>query len=177
MFTLFCKILFKLNGWKIVGKNVPMDLTKYVLIAAPHTSNWDFPYGIAARSYMGLKTNFIGKAPLFKPPLGWFMRRLGGFPVDRTKRNNFVDQVVQLFHENDPFSVTMSPEGTRKKVKAWKSGFYHIAHQAGVPIAMIGFDYPTREIRYLGLYHPTGDYEREIHEIRSHFEGIRGKNY
>ena len=177
MFIWFCKVYFKIAGWKITGEEIPKDLRRYVLIAAPHTSNWDFPIGIGARSFMGLNTNFIGKASLFKPPLGWLMRKLGGFPVDRSKRTNFVDQAVQLFNDNDPFSITMAPEGTRKKVETWKSGFYHIAHQAKVPLVMIGFDYPNKEIRFLGLYHPTGDYDKEILEIRSFFDGIKGKNY
>ena len=177
MFTWLCKLYFNWTDWKIVTNNIPPHLRQFVLIAAPHTSNWDFPLGIAARDLFGLKTYFVGKASLFKPPLGWLMRSLGGYPVDRSKSHNFVDAVVKLFKEKEDFAITLAPEGTRKKVEKWKSGFYHIAHGAGVPIVMIGFDYPSKEIRFLGLYHPTGDYEKEISEIRKHFEGIKGKNY
>ena len=129
---IFCTLM----GWKYQGM-FPSELKKYVIIAAPHTSWVDFPVAILARNASGIKINFIGKDSLFNGPFGWFFRGLGGAPVDRSKNNNLVDAIVDIFNSREQFRLGLSPEGTRKKVEKWKTGFYYIAKGAGVPIVIL----------------------------------------
>lgn len=134
-----------LLGWKIVGE-FPRDLKKYVVIGAPHTSWKDFPIGILARAVTNININYIGKASLFKPPFGFVFRKLGGTPVDRSKRTNLVDAIVSIFNEKEEFRLALSPEGTREFTEKWKTGFYYIAKGANVPIVMFGFDFKNKQI-------------------------------
>ena len=132
--------------WKFKG-DFPSQLKKYIIIAAPHTSWVDFPIAILARNASGEKINFVGKNTLFKGPFGWFFRSLGGAPVDRSKNNKTVDAIVDIFKEKEVFRLALSPEGTRKKVEKWKTGFYYIAKGASVPIVMATLDFGKKQIK------------------------------
>jgi len=169
---------FKLFGWKVDG--VKPDLKKYVIIVAPHTSNWDFFVGWSARNLIGFRPNFLAKRELFNIPLvGWFLANIGGVAVDRKdkrKATALVDQVVELYKERDEFIMTITPEGTRSYAPKWKTGFYRIATQANVPIVKIGFDYASKTVFIDEPYYPTGDMDREIEEIKDYFRKFKGKN-
>lgn len=177
--TLVRKILggaFKLAGWKVKGQKP--NLSKYVIVIAPHTSNWDFFVGWGARNVIGFRPNFLAKKELFQIPLvGWFLKNIGGVAVDRGNRKvKLVDQVVQVFKEKDEFIMTITPEGTRSYSPRWKTGFYRIAHQAGVPIIKIGFDYPTKTVHIDEPYYPGGDMDKELPEIQQYFKDFKGKH-
>lgn len=167
-----CQLLFRLLGWKVVGK-LP-DLKKYIVIVAPHTSNWDLVICLMARFVVGVKINFLAKHQLFVFPLGNFLRAVGGTPVDRTKHGNKVEQVVALYKDNDVLRLGLAPEGTRSPVTRWKEGFYHIACKAGIPIVMVGPDYATKEIRVHEPFWPTGDINKDFAEIVEFFRTIKG---
>ena len=173
MLTFFSKLLFFFSGWQIEGQ-VPEE-KKYVIIVAPHTSAWDFIYGIAAKKILGLKFHFIGKAELFRPPFGWFFRLLGGYPVDRSKNNRLVDTAIALFKQNDSFAIALAPEGTREFAPDFKTGFYHIAMGANVPIRMVGIDYVRRIISIAEPFYPTGNMEKDLKEIHQYFQYFYGK--
>ena len=128
-------------GWKAVNI-IPADLKKFIMVVAPHTSSCDVYMGFAFRSVLKLnQLKFIAKQELFKPPFGFLFRWSGGVPVDRFNKNNFVDQVVDMFNNNESFAIALSPEGTRKKVDRLRTGFYHIAKKAKVPIIMLALDF------------------------------------
>lgn len=165
--------ILKLLGFKILGK-YPYDLKKVVLVAAPHTSYWDFPFGLLIRSAEKIDVKYVGKASLFKPPLGWVMKPLGGVPVDRSKSNNFVDSVIDIFKKRNEFAVLFAAEGTRKKVEKFKTGFYYIAKGAGVPIVPIVFDFGKKEFRWLDPFYPTDNAEEDLKQIESMFKGVVG---
>ena len=169
----FGRFLLRLVGWKIVGE-LPKD-KKYVIVVAPHTSNWDFIYGLFGRFAVGVKINFLAKIQLFFFPLGLFLKAVGGVPVDRSKKNKTVDQVVELFRSHDEFVLAITPEGTRSSVNRWKEGFYHIACQAKLPIVMIGPDYSTREIRIREPFQPSGDIDTDFPKILDFFRTIKGR--
>lgn len=167
--------IFKLLGWGFQGSFEPKP-SKYIIIVAPHTSNWDFPLGIMVRSIMGInKTKFLGKSQLFKFPYGFFFRSMGGYPVVRTKDNNLVDDVVEIFNSKDTFSISLAPEGTRSKVKRFKTGFYHIAKKANVPIYLVGFDYALKKIVIENPFYPTDNTLADFKHIIQFFSSITGK--
>ena len=168
------KLLLKLWGWKITG-NYPYDLVKKIFVVAPHTSNWDFPLGLLTRAAVNDKIKFIGKKSLFKPPHGWIFYGLGGIPVDRTARNSFVDSVVQQFESRERLAIALAPEGTRKKVEKFKTGYYYIAVQANVPIVPIVLNWETREVMFLDAIHLTGDAEKELAQVEQIFIPYKGK--
>ena len=173
---MFSKFIFtKILGWKLTS-DFPKDLKKYVVIAAPHTSWQDFPIGILARNTSGIKINFIGKDSLFKGPFGFIFRSLGGTPVDRTKSNNLVEAIVQLFNSKDEFRLALSPEGTRKKVTEWKTGFYYIAKGANVPVVMATLDFGRKEVKISEPYYLTDDKEKDFNYFKSFFKGVTAKN-
>ena len=161
-------------GWKLVG-NFPSHLKKYVVIAAPHTSWQDFPVAILARNVSGERINFIGKDSLFKGPFGWLFKALGGAPVDRSKSNNLVDAIIDIFNSREQFRLGLSPEGTRKKVDKWKTGFYYIAKGADVPIVMATLDFGKKQVKVSEPYNPTDDKEKDFAYFHSFFEGVQGK--
>ena len=171
----FSKFIFtRILGWKLVG-NFPSQLKKYVVIAAPHTSWRDFPIAILARNTSGEKINFIGKNSLFKGPFGFIFRSLGGTPVDRTCSNNLVDAIVQIFNTKEQFRLGISPEGTRKKVDKWKTGFYYIAKGAKVPIVMATLDFENKQIKISETYDTTDSKEKDFEYFHSFFKGVKGK--
>ena len=165
--------LFRLSGWKVEGK-VP-DIPKYIIIVAPHTSNWDFLVGVGARAYLRIGfAKFLGKKSLFKPPLGWLMRALGGYPVDRSKSTNLVDAVVDLFNSKEEFVITLAPEGTRSKVERLRTGFWYMSKGANVPMVMVSFDYPTKTVHWREPLMPT-TLEEDMPRIMEFFGSMRGK--
>jgi 1-acyl-sn-glycerol-3-phosphate acyltransferase len=166
---MISKFIFKtILGWKLVG-DFPKGIKKYVVIAAPHTSWQDFPIGILARNTSGIKINFIGKNSLFKGPFGFFFRSLGGTPVDRSKSNNLVDAIVDIFNSKDMFRLALSPEGTRKKTAKWKTGFYYIAKGAKVPIVMATLDFKNKQVKISEPYYTTDDKEKDFKYFKSFF--------
>jgi len=173
---MFSKFIFtKILKWKL-NNDFPNDLKKYVVIAAPHTSWQDFPIGILARNTSDIKINFIGKDSLFKGPFGFIFRSLGGTPVDRTKSNNLVEAIVQLFNSKDEFRLALSPEGTRKKVEEWKTGFYYIAKGANVPVVMATLDFGRKEVKISEPYYLTDNKEKDFEYFKSFFKGVTAKN-
>ncbi len=148
------------------------DLPKFVLIGAPHTSNWDLPNSLAAGLHYGVSINWMGKDSIFKWPFGGLMRWMGGIPVDRSKRNNAVTQMVEVFNAASELIVVIPPEGTRSEVDRWKSGFYHIAVGANVPIVMAFMDYNRREVGIKGVFYPTGDYDADVAKIQAVYAPI-----
>ncbi len=170
-------VLLRIFGWSYKGHEKLLNYRQYVLIVAPHTSNWDFPLGILLRKSAGLDyVKFIGKASLFRPPLGWIFRALGGYPVERSQKNNQVEAIIDLFKNKDQFAIVMSPEGTRKKVDRFKTGFYFIAKGANIPIIPCVFDYSKKECRYLDPIYCSNNTDDDIFIIESIFKGIQGKN-
>ena len=168
-------LLFKLFGWKIRGQ-LPLGINKYIIAVAPHTSNWDFPVGLAARSVLRIqKAQFLGKSQLFRPPFGWFFRMLGGHPVERTTSQDMVEQVVSIFNRHEKFILAMAPEGTRKKVEKLRTGFYYIAKGANVPIVPVGFDFRTKEIVVSEPIHLT-DFAVDMEKLMGFYRTITGKN-
>lgn len=167
-------LYLKVTGWRLVGNE--FVTRRCVMIAAPHTSNWDLPMTLAIVFVFRLKIYFLAKHTLFTPPFGVFLRWLGGIPVDRTRAHNLVEQAVELFSAHDELILLVPPEGTRSQVRYWKSGFYHIAHGAGVPIALGFIDFKQRVAGLGGVHMPGGDYDRELPHIQSFYAGISGKN-
>lgn len=168
------KLLLRLWGWRI---SLPASQLppKYVLIAVPHTSNWDFPVGLLARSALGLDIKYLGKASLFESPLGRLFRWLGGYPVDRSGGLGYVETVARIFDEHESFAICIAPEGTRRKVERLKTGFYYIALQAGVPILMAKFDWQRREIGISEPFWPSSDKVADFGVIDRFFAGVRGR--
>jgi 1-acyl-sn-glycerol-3-phosphate acyltransferase len=167
------KRLLALFGWHPVG-SAP-DLTKYVLVVAPHTSNWDFPVMLLLEAALGIKATWMGKHTLFRPPFGWLMRALGGLPINRTARHNVVDQAIASMRTRDRLVLAILPEGTRKRTEHWKSGFYHIARGAGVPLALGYADY-RRKVGGVGaVLVPSDDIDADMAVIRDFYDGITGK--
>ena len=166
-------IYFKLLGWKLIG-SFP-EVEKCVVIVVPHTSWWDFLLGLLARKIIGVDINYIGKKSLFKPPFGWYFKWLGGAPVDRSKSTDMVSAVAEIFKERKEFRLALAPEGTRKKVDRWKTGYYYIAHSAGVPIVMVAFDYGKQQIKISELQFTSGNYEEDLPVYKEFFHGVQGK--
>lgn len=161
--------------WKAVGM-IPAKLKKAVVIVAPHTSSRDVTVGLAFRKVLHLeRIKFLGKQELFKPPFGFIFRRLGGIPVDRFHKTNFVDAVVALFAGKDEFIIALSPEGTRKKVDRLRTGFYHIAKKARVPIVMLGLDFENRQLIFAEPFFTGDDEAADLKHILRFFAPIKGK--
>jgi len=168
----YAKYLVRRNGWCIEGK-LP-DLPKFVLIGAPHTSNWDFVLFLGVVFSLRANARFMGKAEAFRFPFGWLFRYCGGIPVDRKRSTGLVEQMVKAFYESDQFILTIAPEGTRHEVVEWKRGFYYIAKGAGVPIVMGVIDGRQKTVRIGQVFHPTDDIEADIKAIQSYFIGKTG---
>ncbi len=166
--------LYTIFRWKIEG-NFPKQEKKFLIIFAPHTHWQDFFLGLATKWVKGLKANYAGKSSLFEPPFGFIFRWFGGVPINRTATGNKVDAIVQLFKARDEFVLAMSPEGTRKKVVKWKTGFYYIAKGADIPIIMVALDFKNKVIRISKPYRTTENKEQDFADIRKYFEGIIGK--
>ncbi len=165
----------RLAGWKLQGQ-MPADTPKSVLIAAPHTSNWDLPYTLMVAFALRLNVCWMGKAGIFRWPFGGVMRWLGGIAVDRDKSTNLVAaSAAQLREAQGQMQLIVPPEGTRGRTRHWKTGFYYIAQQAQVPIVLAFLDY-ERRVGGLGpIFQPTGDIERDMAEIKRFYAPIKGR--
>jgi 1-acyl-sn-glycerol-3-phosphate acyltransferase len=157
--------LMRLSGWRIAG-NIP-NVPKYLLIVAPHTSNWDFFHGFCAYLVLRLDNSWLAKHTVFFWPLGILARNFGGMPIDRSKGGNIVRACVAEFARRDKMSITITPEGTRGKVKEWKLGFYYIATEANVPIVPVALDYANRLVRIMEPFTPTGDVAVDLPKIKA----------
>jgi 1-acyl-sn-glycerol-3-phosphate acyltransferase len=167
---------FNLFAWRIDG-SFPPTLKKYIVAIAPHTSNWDFLVGLAARSLLRMqKTKFLGKSQLFRPPYGWVFRALGGYPVDRTSKHDMVKQVADLFNAHDHFIVAIAPEGTRKKVEKLRTGFYYIAKAANIPVIPVGFDYARKAVVLGEPLYPGEDIAADFEKLHRFYGSITGRN-
>lgn len=166
-------LLLKLAGWTSNGE-LP-ERRKFVLIAAPHTSNWDFYYMLLFSWVYKLRIHWMGKHTLFKPPFGWIMKLLGGIPVDRRSKQNLVEQLAERFQTDGDYVIAIPAEGTRGYVEYWKSGFYHIAREAGVPICLGFLDYKRKEGGFGPLVKPTGDISADMDKIREFYSDKTGK--
>lgn len=147
---------------------------KCIVVVVPHTSNWDFPLGVSVRTLINEEIVFIAKRSLFYWPYGFIFRWLGGMPVDRSKSNNFVQSVAEMYQKRDNFKTVISPEGTRTKVDKLKSGFYYIAKTAQIPIVLCAFDWENKEVRFDQPYYTTDDKEKDFEYIYDFFDGIKG---
>ena len=157
-------ILYTLLGWK-VENGFPDAPKKYIVIAAPHTSWLDFPIAILTRMSEGKMVHFIGKNSLFRWPFGYFFKILGGTPVDRSKSNNMVEAVIKIFNSKEVFRLGISPEGTRKKVIKWKTGFYYIAKGANVPIVMATLDFENKKVKISKPFYLTDNIDEDFKNL------------
>ena len=169
----FSRLMLKITGWKTVG--VLPDDHKFVMIAAPHTSNWDLVFMLYTAFVFKLSIYWMGKATIFKRPFKYICMWLGGIPIDRSKSNNVVDQSINHFKNNEQFVLAVPPSGTRNKVTKWKTGFYHIAWGAKVPIVLGFLDYKEKQCGVLGIVYPTGNIEYDMDVIQGYYEGVTGK--
>ncbi len=165
-----------LAGWRIQDER-PSALPRYIVVVAPHTSNWDFFVGLCVRrlAHMG-DVRYLAKRSLFKPPLGWFFRAMGGYPVDRSKHSNMVDAVVALFNNGEVSKIAITPEGTRSYQPNWKTGFHHMATKAGVPVILATFDYPNKRVVLGDVFPLTADPDADIERMKDWFRQFKGRN-
>ncbi len=168
-------IYHKILGWKIIGDFNEDTIKKCVIVVVPHTSWHDFYIGLLIRQIAGIKISFLGKKELFKWPFGWYFKRVGGIALDRTPGQNKVEAIAELFKKRDELRLALAPEGTRKKVKEWKTGFYHIAKTAKVPIIMVTFDFGKKQNMVSKPFYPTDNIDRDLDYMYSFFEDVIGK--
>lgn len=165
--------MMKITGWHIEGE-MPNE-PKFVIIVAPHTSNWDFPVGLWVLFALGFRGSFLAKHSLFTWPLGPFMRWLGGIAIDRDVHKMRVRGISDAFLKSEKMILVIAPEGTRKYVAEWKSGFYYIAEGAGVPIVPVAFDYGPKAVKIGAPFMTTGDRNADIAELKNFFRGVKAK--
>lgn len=160
-------------GWRVEAPTIP---DKAVIVFYPHTSNWDFFIGIAARSAMGLTARWVAKDSIFRWPVGGLLRWLGGIPVNRRQSTGFVRQIEDAFAAADHFHLVIAPEGTRSLTPGWKSGFYYVARAAKVPVGLGFIDYPSKRVGILGFVHLTGDEAADMAHLAMVYADLRGKH-
>lgn len=178
MLKFIGKLILQLSGWKIVDKT-PLGIKKYpkaVIIAAPHTSNWDYLYAMATLYALDCKIRYLAKDSLFKFPLGIIVRGLGGIPVNRSQKNNLVQLMGDMIVGADEMQLLVPAEGTRSYTKEWKSGFYHIANHADVPIVLGFLDFGKKEAGFLGVFQTTGNFETDLPKIQAFYQTITPKH-
>ena len=170
-------ILTHFLGWEIKGNSTfsKLKIKKAILIAAPHTHWMDLFLGILIRGSVGFKSSFIAKKELFFFPLKIFLKLIGGIPVNRSKKNNTVNEIVNIFNQRKEFMLSLAPEGTRQKVSKFKTGFYYIAKEAGIPIIMITMDYSNKQSLISDPFYPTKNFKDDLNFIESFFDGVEGK--
>ena len=174
MHSLSKFIYTRILGWELVG--VFPTLPKYIVAVVPHTSWLDFFIGLLVRSISRETINFVGKKELFNPLTSWFFRGLGGAPIDRSGNKGSVESMVAVFKAHDKFRIALAPEGTRKKVAKWKTGFYYIAKGANVPIVMATLDFGNKQIKISKAYTVTDDKEADFTFFHAFFSQVQGKN-
>ena len=167
-------LVIRLVGWRVEGR-VPEGMMKAVVIAAPHTSNWDLPLMLAVAWVLGVRPAWLGKRELFQGPLGWVLRRLGGLPVDRAVRSNVVEQAIARFDSTERLFLVVPPSGTRARARHWKSGFYHVARGARVPILCAFLDYRRRTGGIGPALSATGNVPADMERLRGFYGGVTGK--
>lgn len=161
-------------GWKLVGE-FP-DVPRAVLIAAPHSSWWDGFWGLSLRIALGIDIAFMGKRELFVGPLGWMLRRLGGIPVERSATHGVVEQMSERLRQKRSLWIGISPEGTRNRVDKWRTGFWHIARAADVPIVLVYFHYPERTIGVGPLFVTSDNMDADLQKLRAFYAPWQGRN-
>jgi 1-acyl-sn-glycerol-3-phosphate acyltransferase len=179
IFQVLSILVLGLFGWRAVGK-VPKEIRKYVIIAAPHTSYWDFPMFLLVVFALRLNLNVFIKHTLFIGPIGWFLSYCGGVPIDRRAAGARVRQTVQEFENNDDMVLLITPEGTRSAQTNWKTGFYHIASEANVPVAVAFVDTAARRSGIDHFITPSGDIDKQMAEIKAFYDtkrGVKPQNY
>lgn len=174
MVLLLLKLIYRLKGWK-TGSPLPPEIKRCIVIAAPHTSNWDFVYGIVSISIFKLKINYLAKKELFVWPIKNIFLKSGGIPVERKTKHNVVESMIELFKTKERLILAIPPEGTRKRVNKWKSGFYHIALAANVPVVLGYIDYKKREAGFGPALYMTGDKAKDAKSIRDFYQGVQAK--
>lgn len=165
--------LYKLSGWKVIG-TPPYSIPKAIWVGAPHNSNWDLVISLGARATMRFDIGFMAKSQLFTWYSGWLFRALDGYAVDRSRGNNLVDAVVETFNKNERMHIAITPEGTRSDVATLKTGFYYMALRAGVPLILVGFDYPRKAFVIRDPLWLTGDFPQDIRAIYEFYLTIGG---
>ena len=165
---------FKVFKFSLEG-NFPKD-PKYVIAVVPHTSNWDFFVAIGVRTFLKETIHFVGKKELFTPLTSWFFKGLGGMPLNRKKNENVVEAITRMYGEEAVFRMAIAPEGTRKKVDEWKTGFYYIAKGAKVPIVMATLDFENKQIKITEPYETTDNKEKDFEYFHSFYKGVKGKH-
>lgn len=172
-FRWLCAQWLRICGWRLAGEfpNEP----KLVLIAAPHSSWWDGFWGLLFKVAIGVDLTFMGKRELFRGPAGWILRRLGGVPIERSVTHGVVPQMVERFQARRQLWLGIAPEGTRRHVRAWRTGFWHIARAAGVPILPIAFDYPSKTISIGPLFRTGLDMRADIAALRAYYAPFHGR--
>jgi len=170
-------IYYKILGWEVVGNTnfSKNTVKKAVIIVAPHTSWQDFHMGVLLRKVIGIKTNFVGKKELFVGPFAWYLKAIGGAPIDRHSKENKVDLIAKLFENHEEFRMALAPEGTRKKVEEWRTGFYYIAKKANVPIIMFTLDFAKKQNKISEPFYPTDNVDADFKFMHKFYEGVIGK--
>ena len=168
------RLILGLTGWRIEGQ-LP-SIPKFVLVGAPHTSNWDLPYTLLMAFGLRAKIHWMGKEALFRGPFKGVFQWLGGIPVKRSKSHNLVEQSIQQFHRNEQLILTIAPAGTRQRVIRWKTGFYHIACSAVVPIVLGFLDYRRKAGGIGPVIYPTGNITVDMETIKAFYDGVTGKH-
>jgi 1-acyl-sn-glycerol-3-phosphate acyltransferase len=166
--------VLRLSGWRIEGE-IP-DLPKFVLVGAPHTSNWDYILTVLTIGDLQADLHYVIKHSMIEGPFGGIIAGLGGISVDRSTTEGFVDKMVAEFNRHEKYILAIMPTGTRNASKEWRSGFYYIAREANVPVVLVIFDYGNKVMRLGPTIELTGDYQSDLAYIRSFYEGVQGKN-
>ena len=175
MMKLLSKLVYyRLMGWTFKGTEHLKIVPKSMFAPIPHTSYWDFPIGLMIRWIFDINIRFAAKDSLFKWPFGYLFKALGGYPVDRSKSNNMVEAVAKLYAQHDTFYLCIAPEGTRKKVKKLKTGFYYIAKLANVPIILTKFNFGEKNVEFSEPFYPTDDVDKDFAFIDAYFKGVKG---
>jgi len=181
MGTIISKIIFFFSGWTR-DRNIPVEVQRCVIIAAPHTSNWDLVHARSAFYLMGIPLKFTIKQEWFRPPFGWLTKAMGGLAIDRTpkqpgaERKSMTEAMSDLFKEHQTLAMMVTPEGTRALRTEWKMGFYHVAVGAGVPIALGYLDYKRKHAGVGPIIHPSGDMEADLRKIMAFYKDIAPKH-
>ncbi len=174
MLKFLVKTILKLRGWQL-NVNPPQE-KKFILIAAPHTSNWDFPLALLCFWTLDLKIYWVAKIQMFRGPLHYLFTVLGGIPVDRNASSGFINQIAEKIKCADEMVIAIAPEGTRSKTKYWKSGFYHIASAAKIPICLGYIDYANKTLGFKQIMYPSGDIKTDMTIIADFYQKIKGKH-
>ena len=168
------RFILKIAGWKVIVSNPILD--KSVICVAPHTSNWDFILGKLCYTSVGLTAHFMIKKEWFKFPFNLIFKPMGGIPVERSRNNNLIDQVVERFKTMKKFNIAITPEGTRKRNDKWKKGFYYIALKANVPIQLAYIDYKDKVLSIEKMFYPTGDEKADFKIINDYYQNVTARH-